>query len=212
MHPNTITDMLAIRYPIFQGPMGAGLSTPALVAAVSEAGGLGGYGAYTLQPEEIRELGADIRKRTSQPWNLNLWVSDVDAELETYTAADFDRVKTLFGPVFNELGLTAPSPDINIQSKFEKQAEAMLAVKPAVFSFVFGIPGKHILTACRKQGIITAGAATTLEEAFALEASGVDVIVAAGFEAGGHRPSFLRRAEDAERDVCSGTTTREINT
>lgn len=197
MQPNTITDMLALRYPIFQGPMGAGLSTPALVAAVSEAGGLGGYGAYTLQPEAIRELGADIRKLTRQPWNLNLWVNDVDDALDTYPESDFEQVKALFRPVFDELGLAVPSPAISIHSKFARQAEAMLAVKPAVFSFVFGIPDETILRECRRQGIITAGAATTLEEGLVLEAAGVDVIVAAGFEAGGHRPSFLRKAEDS---------------
>lgn len=205
MHPNTITDMLAIRYPIFQGPMGAGLSTPALVAAVSEAGGLGGYGAYTLRPEEIHTLAANIRKLTAQPWNLNLWVSDVDDALSTYTDADFDGVKALFGPVFDELGIPVPAPSITIESKFERQAEAMLAVKPAVFSFVFGIPDKKILEECRRQGIVTAGAATTLEEAYALEAADVDVIVAAGFEAGGHRPSFLRRPEESLTGVFALT-------
>lgn len=195
--------MLGIRYPIFQGPMGAGLSTPALVAAVSEAGGLGGYGAYTLQPEEIRELGSDIRKLTTKPWNLNLWVSDVDPALANYTIAELDRVKEGLKPVFEVLGVDMPSPSISIQSKFAKQAEAMLAVKPAVFSFVFGIPDEAILKECRRQGIITAGAATTLDEALALEAAGVDVIAAAGFEAGGHRPSFLAKAEDSLNGVFS---------
>ncbi len=189
--------MLGIRYPIFQGPMGAGLSTPALVAAVSDAGGLGGYGAYTLQPEEIRELAGDIRKLTAKPWNLNLWVSDVDPSIANYTTAELDAVKESFKPVFEALGVDVPSLSISIQSKFAKQAEAMLAVKPAVFSFVFGIPDEAILKECRRQGIITAGAATTLDEALALEAAGVDVIAAAGFEAGGHRPSFLVPAEDS---------------
>lgn len=197
MQPNAITDMLGIRYPVFQGPMGAGLSTPALVAAVTNAGGLGGYGAYTLQPEEIRELGAQIRQLTHGPWNINLWVSDVDPALQQYTEAAFKTVKSHFQPIFNELGIELPSPSISIQSKFERQAEAVLALKPAVFSFVFGIPDKHILDACKQQGIITAGAATTPDEALALEAANVDVIVAAGFEAGGHRPSFLREAEDS---------------
>lgn len=189
--------MLGIRYPIFQGPMGAGLSTPALVAAVTNAGGLGGYGAYTLQPEEIRALGMDVRQLTAGPWNLNLWVSDVDPALKNYSEAAFSKVKTLFRPVFDELGIAMPSPGISIPGKFDRQVEAVLAVKPAVFSFVFGIPDDAILRECRRQGIITAGAATTLEEALALEAADVDVILAAGFEAGGHRPSFIRKAEDS---------------
>jgi nitronate monooxygenase len=66
-----------------------------------------------------------------------------------------------------------------------------------VFSFIFGIPGREILDECRAKGIVTIGTATTPEEAVALEQAGVDAIVASGFEAGGHRGSFLRSAEDS---------------
>jgi nitronate monooxygenase len=81
--------------------------------------------------------------------------------------------------------------------KFEKQVEVLFELKPAVFSFIFGIPSKEILLESRKLGIKTIGAATTLEEALALEDAEVDAIIAAGFEAGGHRPSFLKPAQDS---------------
>ena len=62
---------------------------------------------------------------------------------------------------------------------------------------MFGIPSADILEQCRRLGIVTVGAATTLDEAIALESAGVDMIIASGFEAGGHRPSFLASAESS---------------
>src|SRR5690606_35097904 len=75
--------------------------------------------------------------------------------------------------------------------------EAIFEARPAVFSFVYGIPSQSILEKCRQLGIITVGAATTVDEAVALQQAGVDAIVATGFEAGGHRVSFLQSAEDS---------------
>jgi nitronate monooxygenase len=80
--------------------------------------------------------------------------------------------------------------------RYEVQVEALIEAAPPVFSFVFGVPSSAVLGACRARGIVTIGAATSVAEAQALEAAGVDLIVASGSEAGGHRPSFLARAED----------------
>ncbi|UYQ95637.1 nitronate monooxygenase [Chitinophaga horti] len=192
-----ITSLLGIQYPILQGPMGGGFSSSKLLAAVSNAGGLGGYGAYTMQPDEIRALAAEIRQLTDKPYNLNLWVSDVDDSLKGYTPEQFQKARAYFKPYFDELGIALPEPDIYIASKFERQVEAMLEIRPAVFSFVFGIPDDTILKECRRLNIKTVGAATTIDEARMLEDAGVEAIVAAGFEAGGHRPSFLRPAKDS---------------
>ena len=67
----------------------------------------------------------------------------------------------------------------------------------SVFSFIYGIPSKQILDEFRRKGIALIGTATTVDEAIALEQAGVDVIAASGFEAGGHRGSFLQPAEDS---------------
>ncbi|QSB28971.1 nitronate monooxygenase family protein [Flavobacterium sp. CLA17] len=192
-----ITQLLGIEYPILQGPMGAGFSTAALLAAVSNAGGLGSYGAYTLTPEEILEAGKAIKERTNKPYNINLWVNDVDKTLVNYPPEKVEKIKLLFKPYFDELGIPLPDLYADIPSKFEKQVETLFEIKPAVFSFIFGIPSKEILNESRRLGIKTVGAATTLEEALALEEAQVDAIVASGFEAGGHRPSFLRPAQDS---------------
>src|SRR5207253_8858692 len=81
--------------------------------------------------------------------------------------------------------------------RFEDQARVLLDANVPVFSFIFGIPPKEILDECRVKGIVTIGTATTPDEAAALEEAGVDAIVASGFEARGHRGSFLRPAEDS---------------
>ena len=192
-----ITQLLGIPYPILQGPMGAGFSTAALLAAVSNAGGLGSYGAYTLTPEEILEAGKAIKELTTKPYNINLWVNDVDKTLVNYPPEKLEKIKLLFKPYFDELGIPLPDLSADIPSKFEKQVETLFEIKPAVFSFIFGIPSKEILNESRRLGIKTIGAATTLEEALVLEEAQVDAIVASGFEAGGHRPSFLKPAQDS---------------
>lgn len=192
-----ITELLGIKYPILQGPMGAGFSTPGLLAAVSNAGGLGSLGAYTLTPQEILEADKAIREVTDKPYNINLWVSDVDESLKNYPKEKLEKIRQLFKPYFDELNIPLPDLSSDIPSKFEKQVETMFSIRPAVFSFIFGIPSKEILDESRRLGIKTVGAATTLDEALALEEAKVDAIVAAGFEAGGHRPSFLRPAQDS---------------
>lgn len=192
-----ITALLGIKYPILLGPMGGGFSTPDLLAAVSNAGGLGSFGAYTLSPEQILEADKAIKAKTDKPYNINLWVSDVDDRLSNYSTESLEKVKALFKPYFDELSIPLPDLDTNIPSKFLKQVEAIFEIRPAVFSFIFGIPSKEILDEARRLGIKTVGAATTLDEALALEEAKVDAIVAAGFEAGGHRPSFLRPAPDS---------------
>jgi nitronate monooxygenase len=191
------TDILGIDYPVMQGPFGGGLSSPALVAAVSNAGGLGGYGAYTLRAQEIVNIDQQIKALTNKPYNLNLWVSDTDAPGGTVTDEQYEQAGKIFKPYFDEAGIPLPAKPAPFKSRFENQVQVILDIRPRLFSFVFGIPAADILEQCRKLGIKTAGAATTLDEAIALEAAGVDLVIASGFEAGGHRPSFLAPAEQS---------------
>ncbi|RAW00398.1 NAD(P)H-dependent flavin oxidoreductase [Pseudochryseolinea flava] len=194
-YQTNVSKILGIKCPILQGPFGGNLSSVALVSAVSNAGGLGGYGAYTLTPEEIFKIDTQIKAATNKPYNINLWVSDHDAE--DVSEEHFKQAQDLFKPYFDELGIALPSKPESFRSRFENQVDVILRQKPAVFSFVFGIPAADILEQCRKLGIVTVGAATTVDEAIALESAGVDLIVASGFEGGGHRPSFLASAESS---------------
>lgn len=187
--------LLGAEYPILLGPFGGNLSTIQLTATVSNAGGVGGYGAYTLSGTELAEVDKQLKAATNKPYNINIWVNDTDAPATAIDDAQFKAASQLFKPYFDELGIPLPAKPPAFASRYANQVDVLLNVKPPVFSFMFGVPADDILDRCRRDGIVTAGAATTLDEALLLESHGVDMIIASGFEAGGHRPSFLAPAE-----------------
>ncbi len=169
---------LGIGTPIVQGPFGGGLSSIDLVVAVSEAGGLGSFGVHHLAPAEIADLAVAIRSRTSKPFALNLWVSNHDPDGRSLAPGQFDRAAQRFMPDDRELAVRPPSPPAHFGQTFEDQVQAVLDAAPPVFSFVFGIPPAAVLAECRGRDIITIGAVTNVDEALAMEAAGVDLIVA----------------------------------
>ena len=193
---NRLTEKLGIDYPIIQGPLG-GLSSQKLTAAVSNFGGLGSFGALSLSPEEIRNVISQIRSLTSKPFAVNLWVSMEDDAARTSDEGAFNRSLAPLASYFAELQSPRPQYKPYSPIRFEDQTRILLDEKVPVFSFIFGIPPKEILDECRAKGILTIGTATTPDEAVALQEARVDAIVASGFEAGGHRGSFLRAAEDS---------------
>jgi len=194
---NRLTARLGIEYPIIQGPLG-GFSSQRLTAVVSNFGGLGSFGALNLSPGGIEDVIAEIRSLTSKPFAMNLWVSQEDEGARRADESAFNRGLVPIARHLTELG--APLPKYKPYSpspRFEDQARVLIDAKVPVFSFIFGIPPEEILQECRANKIVTIGTATTSEEAAALEEAGVDAIAASGFEAGGHRGSFLRAAEDS---------------
>lgn len=197
MAPTEATRRLGIDHPIVQGPFGGGLSTDVLAATVSELGGLGSFGVHHLPPDQIPAVASAIRARTKKPFALNLWVSNHDPGGTELSPEGYERAAAVFEPYFRELGLSIPPLPARFGLSFDDQVEALLAVAPPVFSFVFGVPPPAVLAECRRKGIVTIGAATSIAEARALDEAGVDLIVASGLEAGGHRPTFLGRAEDS---------------
>jgi nitronate monooxygenase len=190
-----VSRRLQLHAPIVQGPFGSGLSSQALTCAVSEAGGLGSFGVHHLAAADILQTAAAIRTATTKPFALNLWLPHASEQREL-DDAQFTRTLALFRPYFEELDLPLPThPRINWPS-YEEQLDALLQARPAVFSFVYGVPAAEVLEQCRARGILTLGTATTVAEAQALEAAGVDMLVVSGCEAGGHRVAFLHPAED----------------
>lgn len=191
-----ISSRLGIEYPIIQGPLG-GLSTQRLAATVSNFGGLGSFGAHGLSPSAIKDVIAEIRALTSKPFAINLWVSMEDDGARTSGSETFARSLAPLAAHIQSLGGALPAYKPYAPVKFEDQVRVVLDAKVPVFSFIYGIPPREILDECRAQGIITIGAATTPDEAIALDRAGVDVVAASGFEAGGHRGSFLRSSEES---------------
>ena len=193
---NRLTAKLGIDYPVIQGPLG-GLSSQKLTAAVSNFGGLGSFGAHGLAPEAIKEVIGQIRSLTSKPFAMNLWVSIEDEGARTSDENAFNRSLEPLAVHIAALGAPRPEYEPYSRIRFEDQARVLLDEKVPVFSFIYGIPPQEILDECRAKHIVTIGTATTPEEGAALQKAGVDAIVASGFEAGGHRGSFLRAAEDS---------------
>jgi nitronate monooxygenase len=189
-----ISSSLEIEYPVIQGPLG-GLSSQRLTATVSNAGGLGSFGAHGCDPAAIKDVIAEIRLLTSKPFAMNLWVSMEDDGAFASDVDAFARSLSHISGHIEALGGALPFYRPHAPIRFEHQARVLLDAKVPVFTFIFGVPPKEILDECRAQQITTIGAATTREEAIVLEQAGVDVIAASGFEAGGHRGSFLLPAE-----------------
>lgn len=202
------TREFGVRYPIVQGPFGGGISRVELTAAVSEAGGLGSFGAHHLHPEDLDATISRLQAATSHPFAVNLWVP-LPGEPRTIDRQTHDRQSAALAPWFRRAQLDPPAYRAPTPPDFEAQVEVILKRRPAVFSFVFGTPEPGILAECRRRGIRTVGAATHLDEGLALRDAGVDAVVASGYEAGGHRPAFLRPAEDS---IATGPLTAQLST
>jgi nitronate monooxygenase len=188
-----LAEQLGVRYPIIQGPFGGGASSVELTTTVSDAGGLGSYGAESVQPEKIGSLVTEIRSKTGKPFAVNLWIPTREP-----TSVDRDALLkggSAFDKYFREHGIELPPPPEQVIPDYADQVRALLDAAPPVFSFVYGAPELEIIRECRRRAIFTVGTATTVQEGVFLEEAGVDCIVATGIEAGGHRPSFLRSAE-----------------
>ena len=151
---------------------------------------------HHLDGAGIRKVAGEIRARTQRPFALNLWIPLGDSDDPQLSDARWNAACELLRPYFEELGVPMPARPVRFGPRYQEQIETVLELKPPVFSFVFGVPAPAVLERCRRAGIATLGAATTPAEAKLLADAGVDMIVATGFEAGGHRVSFLREPED----------------
>lgn len=193
-----VTKLLDIRYPIIQGPFGGGPSSVQLTAAVSNAGGMGSFGAYSHSPEQLKQLIDDLRAATPHAFAVNLWVPFTAKYEQRISESGYHSTVARLQPYYDLAGAQAPSYQSLFHSPdFDKQVEALLDAKPPAFSFVFGTPSAEVLRACKQRGIVTIGAATHVDEAIALDDAGVDLIVATGSEAGGHRVSFIHHPDES---------------
>jgi len=193
---NRLTSRLGLNYPIIQGPLG-GLSSQRLSAAVSNYGGLGSFGAHSLKPDAICNVIREIKGLTRKPFAMNLWVSMEDEGTWTSTEEDFHRSLAPLEKQIESVGGAEPAYQPYEPIHFEDQVQVLLDEGISAFSFIYGIPSKQVLDEFRRRGIVLIGTATTVDEAIALEQAGVDVIAASGFEAGGHRGSFLQPSEES---------------
>ncbi|HMO72894.1 MAG TPA: nitronate monooxygenase [Paracoccaceae bacterium] len=193
MAQRDLMQRLGLRLPILQAPM-AGYATPGLAAAVTNAGGLGALGTATLAPAQIVAQLAEVRARTNGPFNLNFFCHADPRPAAAEEAAALAAV----APWFEAAGLPRPAalPPAPYPAFGPADLARLLADPPAVASFHFGHPGADAVAALQSAGTVVLATATTVTEARALEAAGVDAVIAQGWEAGGHRGAFAAEAPD----------------
>lgn len=193
-YENRVTQDLSIKYPIIQAGMAGGVTTPELVAAVSNAGGLGTLGAGYMSPEQTRVSIKKIKQLTNKPFGVNLFIPETPdiSEEEIYKANEWLQ------PFREELNISErPKVKKPTASLFKEQIEIIIEEQVPVCSFTFGIPPKETVQQLKERNSIVIGTATTVKEAIANEENGLDMVVVQGSEAGGHRGTFIGSFEEA---------------
>ena len=185
-----LRDMMEIEHPIIQAPMAGGLTTPELVAAVSNAGGLGSFPGGYLAPGEIDSAIRKIRALTGKPFAVNLFTPEKAPRRKTPA-----KVMKKLGEIAGEVGAELPGEREAEGFTFEEQLGVILDNNVPVFSFTFGIPKRKHLKELRRRKVTVIGTATCVAEGVMLVEAGCGALVAQGSEAGGHRGSFAHDGE-----------------
>ncbi|WP_323122887.1 NAD(P)H-dependent flavin oxidoreductase [Burkholderia alba] len=192
--PRSLLELLDIAWPIIQAPM-AGTSTPAMAAAVSNAGGLGSIGVGAASADAAGDMIAAMRERSARALNVNVFCHRPAQADEAREAAWLDRLR----PEFERVKAAPPAAMHEIYRSFladEAMFRTLLAARPKVVSFHFGVPSREWIRALREAGIVLLGSATNLREARLAVEAGVHAVVAQGYEAGGHRGIYDPDGED----------------
>ncbi len=183
-----LLDLFGIEHPILLAPM-AGAMDFELAAAVAQAGALASLPCAMLNPDQAREQMAKFRARTQAKVNLNFFCHR-PPELNNAREA---RWRERLAPYYRDLGIDPAAPvPTSMRMPFDAAfATVVEETRPGVVSFHFGLPEPGLFKRVKAAGCVTLASATTVAEARWLEAHGVDVIIAQGYEAGGHRGIFL---------------------
>jgi nitronate monooxygenase len=197
-----VIDVLQIEHPIVLSPM-AGLGTVDLAAAVSAAGGLGSIGCAAMEPELAVKTIRALRGLTDKPINVNFFCH---VQAKTATGRE-EAWRDRLLPYYRELGIDPeiPVPQVNIPSFDDVRCRIVEATKPEVVSFHFGLPDSTLLARVKAVGCRIMASATTVAEAVWLEERGVDIVIAQGYEAGGHRGTFLAQSLNSASFSQPGT-------
>jgi nitronate monooxygenase len=183
-----LLERIGIALPIIQAPM-AGVSTPAMAAAVTNAGALGSIGVGATDPDGARRMIAATRERSNGPLQVNVFCHEPPTADPAREAAWLDHLQ----PQFANFGATPPASLQEIYRSFvedDPMLAALVAAQPRIVSFHFGLPSAERIRALRDAGIMLFASATNLAEARAAANAGVDAVIAQGYEAGGHRGMF----------------------
>jgi len=183
-----LLELFGIEHPIVQAPMAGAMDT-ALAIAVAQAGGLGSLPAGMLTAEQLRAQVATFRAATGGPVNLNFFAHQPPVLNNAREHTWREKLK----PYYVEFGIdpNAPVPTANRAPFDDTLCSTVEELKPAVVSFHYGLPEPALVTRVKAAGCKVMSTATTVSEARWLEQHGCDVVIAQGYEAGGHRGMFL---------------------
>lgn len=192
----------AIKSPIIQAPMAGGITTPELVSAVCNAGGMGSLATGYLEAAAVADSLAQIQTLTDRPYAVNLFVPEENTT--TMSASALEGFLTKLNAYRHELQLEPlDSKDLPKApaDNFDELVELLLKAKVPCVSFTFGNLPSDFIKAFHDAGTYLMGTANSLEEALALQESGIDAVVAQGFEAGGHRGGFITPFYQAQQST-----------
>lgn len=185
---NKLAKILGTQYPVIQAPM-AGASTPLMAAAAANSGCVGSLGCAMMSPQIYNQNFDACRAQSDGVFNMNFFCHAPHND-------DLDKAKMAIQKLtsfYKELGLgDVPQVKPTHFPFGEEMLEAVLKSRPQIVSFHFGLPPSHIVNALKSAGSLILSSATTREEAIDLEKRGADIIVAQGWEAGGHQGYYLR--------------------
>ncbi len=186
---NRLTSTLNIEYPIVQAPM-LGITTPEMVAAISNAGGLGSLPVGGLSPETTLSLIKAVKALTSRPFAVNLFTFPHPSPASGPMLDNMRQFLDVLAEKYEVPFSVPPMESVRFYS-YKEQIGILVQEKVPVVSFTFGIPDDESIMTLKNAACRLIGTATCVEEALLLENKFVDVITAQGFEAGGHRGSFI---------------------
>ena len=201
-----LCDLLRVDHPIIQSGMGR-VAGPELVAEVSNAGALGILAGLGLSADDLRRQIRRVRELTNRPFGVNLWLHDdlrpphAPSEIPGETLRSAQQVLNRFRgrlELPESSAPPAPYPDV-IAEAFA----VILDERVPVWSIGLGNPDRSMVERCRQAGTLVMAMVATVEDARAVAASGVDVIVAQGGEAGGHRSTWKKPPSSAAAVVAT---------
>lgn len=208
-----LCELLGIEHPVLQSGMRR-IAGPELVTEVSRAGGLGVLAGLQVHPAELREAIRAVRAATDRPFGVNLWLHEAlqpPVDPSTVSTTTVVAVQTELDTFRKRLGLPSQSaPPPPLPDLVAEGVEVILEERVPVFSVGLGDPGKELSERCKERGIRVMAMACTVDDARALERSGVEVIVAQGSDAGGHRSTWIKRSSPQSASVGTFSLVPEI--
>ena len=196
-------DLTQLALPVIQAPMAGGITTPPLVAAVANHGGVGSFGFAYSSPEKIQAELALAQALTSGPINANFFIfNSVCLPNDSVQVSALMALRNLDLGDIQEFAIPAAPFYPNLMD----QLESVWSARPAIVSFHFGLPPDGVITQAHELGISVGVTATSLTEALAIQGADADIIIAQGIAAGGHRGQFNWQAQDEELSTHELTT------